>query len=149
MQLCAVRLSHACSRDLCCAALYVLFLWVYCFQNKEEMSWKKLTEKLICFNKYLFLVTQNQRKNAWRLGFVFLAEPALHSDHHIETCDICEKHLCRCYAARAPQDSINAAKRFRCQGCDNTNPRPQTLNVSPPQPHTGCFAGWDPFPTHD
>ena len=39
-------------------------------------------------------------------------------------------------AARAPQDCINAAKTFRCQGCDNTKPRPQTHNVSPPRPYT-------------
>ena len=39
-------------------------------------------------------------------------------------------------AARAPQDYINAAKTFRCQGCDNTRPRPQTHNVSPPRPYT-------------
>ena len=38
-------------------------------------------------------------------------------------------------AARAPQDSINAAKTFRCQGCDNTKPRPQTHKVSPPRPY--------------
>ena len=36
-------------------------------------------------------------------------------------------------AARAPQDCINAAKTFRCQGCDNTKPRPQTHKVSPPR----------------
>ena len=29
-------------------------------------------------------------------------------------------------AARAPQDYINAAKIFRCQGCDNTKPKPPT-----------------------
>ena len=34
-------------------------------------------------------------------------------------------------AARDPQDYINAAKTFRCQGCDNTRPRPQTHKVSP------------------
>ena len=37
-------------------------------------------------------------------------------------------------AARAPPDHINAAKTFRCQGCDNTKPRPQTHKVSPPRP---------------
>ena len=37
-------------------------------------------------------------------------------------------------AARAPQDHISAAKTFRCQGCDNTKPRPQTHKVSPPRP---------------
>ena len=31
--------------------------------------------------------------------------------------------------ARAPQDYINAAKTFRCQGCDNTRPRHQTHKV--------------------
>ena len=39
-------------------------------------------------------------------------------------------------AARAPQDCISAAKTFRCQGCDNTRPRPQTHKVSPPRPCT-------------
>ena len=39
-------------------------------------------------------------------------------------------------AARAPQDYINAAKTLRCQGCDNTKPRPQTHKVSPSRPHT-------------
>ena len=39
-------------------------------------------------------------------------------------------------AARAPQDYINAAKTFRCQGCDNTKPRPQTHKVSSPRPYT-------------
>ena len=35
--------------------------------------------------------------------------------------------------ARAPQDYISAAKTFRCQGCDNTKPIPQTHKVSPPR----------------
>ena len=39
-------------------------------------------------------------------------------------------------AARAPQDYINAAKAFRCLGCDNTKPKPQTHKVSPPRPYT-------------
>ena len=39
-------------------------------------------------------------------------------------------------AARAPQDYINAAKTFRCQGCDSIKPRPQTHKVSPPRPYT-------------
>ena len=34
-------------------------------------------------------------------------------------------------AVRAPQNCINAAKTFRCQGCDNTRPTPQTHKVSP------------------
>ena len=33
-------------------------------------------------------------------------------------------------AARAPQDHISAAKTFRCKGCDNTKPRPQTQSVA-------------------
>ena len=41
-------------------------------------------------------------------------------------------HMLR--AARAPQDYINAAKPFRCQGYDNTKQRPQTHQVSPPRP---------------
>ena len=39
-------------------------------------------------------------------------------------------------AVRAPQDFFNAAKTFRCQGCDNKKPRPQTHKVSPPRPYT-------------
>ena len=39
-------------------------------------------------------------------------------------------------AALSPQDYINAAKSFRCQGCDNTKPRPQAHKVSPPRPYT-------------
>ena len=39
-------------------------------------------------------------------------------------------------AARAPRDYISAAKTCRCQGCDNTKPRPQTQKVSPPRPYT-------------
>ena len=39
-------------------------------------------------------------------------------------------------AVRAPQDYINAAKTFRCQGCDNAKPRLQTHKVSPPRPKT-------------
>ena len=66
--------------------------------NREKVSWKKLTEMLICLNIYLFLVTQRPKKNVLRLGFVFFAELASQSDDHIETCDIfLEKHLCRCY----------------------------------------------------
>ena len=37
-------------------------------------------------------------------------------------------------AARAAQDCFEAAKTFRCQGCDNTKPKPQTHKVSPPRP---------------
>ena len=39
-------------------------------------------------------------------------------------------------ATRAPQDYINAAKTFRCQGCDNAKPRPHTHKVSPIRPFT-------------
>ena len=39
-------------------------------------------------------------------------------------------------AARAPQDYISSAKTFRCQGCDNAKPRPQTHKVYPPRPYT-------------
>ena len=60
------------------------------------MSWKKLTEKLICFNRCLFLVIQRQRKNAQHLGFVFLAVLVSRSDDYIETCDIYrKKHSCK------------------------------------------------------
>ena len=33
------------------------------------------------------------------------------------------------------QEYINAAKTFRCQGCDNTKPRPQAYKVSPTRPY--------------
>ena len=66
--------------------------------NKEEMLWEKPIEKPICSNRCLYLATQNPRKNAWHLGFVFLAELALLSDDYIETYDIYQKkHLCRGY----------------------------------------------------
>ena len=39
-------------------------------------------------------------------------------------------------AVRAPQDFFNAVKTFRCQGCDNTKPRPQTHRVSPRRHYT-------------
>ena len=42
-------------------------------------------------------------------------------------------------AARAPHDSVNAAKTFRCQGCDNTKPRPQTHKVLPLRPFLLTF----------
>ena len=50
-------------------------------------------------------------------------------------------------AARAAQDFINAAKTFRCQGCDNTQkPRHQTHEVYPPRPCTfNHEAGVDVF----
>ena len=101
------------------------------------MSWKKLTDKLICLRRYLFLVTQSPRENVWHLGSVFLAVRALRSDDNIETCNIHpEKHACRCYVLRAPQDYINAVETCRCHRCDNMKPRPQTHKVSPPRPYT-------------
>ena len=39
-------------------------------------------------------------------------------------------------AVRAPQEYVNAAKTFRCQGCDNTKRRPHTHKVSPSRPFT-------------
>ena len=66
--------------------------------NKEEMFWKKPFEKVPCSSRCVYLVTQNPRKNAWHLGFVFFAELPLLSDDYIETSDINrKKHLCRCY----------------------------------------------------
>ena len=38
-------------------------------------------------------------------------------------------------AARAPQDHLSAAKTFRCQGCDNAKPKPQSHKVPPPRPY--------------
>ena len=40
------------------------------------------------------------------------------------------------HAVRAPQNHVNATKTYRCQGCENTKPRPQTHKVSPPRAHT-------------
>ena len=39
-------------------------------------------------------------------------------------------------AARAPRRYINDVKTFRCQGCDNAKPIPQTHKVFPPRPYT-------------
>ena len=76
----------------------LMMFWETKTWNQEKMSWKKLSEKLICLNRYLFLVTQSPKKNVLRPGFVFSAVSALQSDDYIETCDIyLEKHLCRCY----------------------------------------------------
>ena len=81
---------------------------------KKETSWKKLIEKPIYLNKYLFLVTQSQRKNVYHLGFVSLAAPASQSDGYIEICDTYrKKHQCKCYVPlELPQDYTNAAKIF-------------------------------------
>ena len=66
--------------------------------EKDEASWKKLTERLICLNRYLFLVTHSPSKNVQRLGCVFFAVPALRSGDYAETCGIYrEEHLCGCY----------------------------------------------------
>ena len=37
--------------------------WETMTRKKEEMPWMKLTEKLICLNRYLFLVTQSPTMN--------------------------------------------------------------------------------------
>ena len=42
-----------------------------------------------------------------------------------------EKHLHRCYVLLECHKTIDAAKTFRCQGCDNTRSRPRTRNISP------------------
>ena len=100
--------------------------------NKEKMSWKKLTEKLICLNRYLFLVTPRSKNNIKRLGFVFLAVPALQSDDYIETCDIyLEKHLCRCCELPELHKAINAAKKDLSMS--GVMPRPRTHKMSPPR----------------
>ena len=102
------------------------------------MSWKKLTEKLTCLNRCLFLVIQRQRKNAQHLGFVFLAELALRSDDYIETCDIHRtKHSCKCIVPLELRKIISMLQRhFDVRGCDNTGPRPQAHKVSPTRPKT-------------
>ena len=80
--------------------------------NEDETPWKKLTEKLICSNTCLYLVTQNPRKIGWHPGFVFLAELALRSGDYIETCDINrKKHSCRCYALPGLHKPISAPPR--------------------------------------
>ena len=66
--------------------------------NKEEMLRKKTIEKLTCLNRCLYAVTENPRRKAWHLGFVFLAVLALRSGDYIETCDIYrKKHSCKWY----------------------------------------------------
>ena len=72
----------------------------------------QLTEKLTRLNRYLFLVTQSQRKNVWHPGFAFLAELALRSGAYLETCDIHrKKHLCRCYVLPELHKTISVPPR--------------------------------------
>ena len=49
--------------------------------GEEESSEPLIWKKLICLNRYLFLLTQSPKNNVLRPGFVFLAVPALQSDH--------------------------------------------------------------------
>ena len=92
-------------------------------KKNKEMSWMKLTEKLICWNRYLFLVTQSPRKNVQHLGFDFLAVLALRSGDYIETCDIYrEKHSCRCYPLPELHKTTSMQPRLFDQECDNTKP---------------------------
>ena len=73
------------------------------------MSWKKLTEKLACLNRCLFLATQSPRKTRC---LVFLAVLALRSGGYIETCDIYrEKHSCRCYGLPELHKTISVPPR--------------------------------------
>ena len=84
-----------------------------------------MTDKLICLNRYLFLVTQSPRENVWHLGSVFLTVRALRSSDYIETCDIYqEKQSCRCYVLSGLHKTLSML------------PRPQTHKVSPPRPET-------------
>ena len=46
-------------------------------------------------------------------------------------------HSCRCYVLPELHKTFSsAAKTFRCWGCDDAKPRPQTHKVSPPRPST-------------
>ena len=107
--------------------------------KEEEMLRKKTIEKLICLNRCLHLVTQNPRKNARHLGFVFLAELASRSDDYIETW----RHLPKealvqmLRAARAPQDYISAVppRLFDVRDA-TTQSRDLKHTKSPPRPYT-------------
>ena len=101
------------------------------------MFCKNLTEKLVCLNRCLFLVTRSPGKNvaSW-LRLPRRARVAIRRLHrnlrHLPK----EALVQMLRVARAPQDCFSAAKTFRCQRCDNTKPRPQTHKVSPPRPWT-------------
>ena len=80
--------------------------------KNEEMSWMKLIEKLICLNRYLFLVTQSPRRNVLHPGFVFLAVLVLRSGDYIETCDpYREEHSYRCYVLPERHKAISMLPR--------------------------------------
>ena len=51
------------------------------------------------------------RENVQSPVFVFLAELALQSDDHIETCDIFGKHLCRCYVLKEHHKIVSMLQR--------------------------------------
>ena len=77
------------------------------------MPWKKLTEKLICLNIYLFQVTQKPRKKVWHPGFVFLDELVSQSNGNIEICDIYRmKHSCRCYVLPELHKTVSVPPRL-------------------------------------
>ena len=81
--------------------------------NKEEMPWKKLTEKLICLNIHLYQVTQKLRKKVWHPGFVFLDELVSQSNGNIEICDIySKKHSCRCYVLPELHKTVSVPPRL-------------------------------------
>ena len=105
--------------------------------KKEEMSGKKLTEKLICLNRCLFPghpESEQKRLASW-LRLPRCARVAIRrlqrNLRHLPR----EALVQMLRAARGPQHYIIAAKTFRGQGCDNTRPRPQTHKVSPPRPY--------------
>ena len=106
-------------------------------EQGKDVSWKKLSEKLICLNRYLFLVTQSPKKNVLRLGFVCSAELALQSDDDTETCDIyLEKHFCRCYELLEHHKAVSMRPRPFDVIDATTRSRAQTHKVSPPRPVT-------------
>ena len=102
------------------------------------MPWKRQTEKPICLNKMPLPdhpVSEKERLASW-LRLPSRARVAIRrlppNLRHLPR----EAPVQMLRAARGPQDFISAAKTFRCQGCDNTNPRPRTHKVSPPRPYT-------------
>ena len=97
----------------------------------ETKTWKKLTEKLICLNRCLFLVTQSllasSSSPSSRRNQTVTSKPATLTERSTHADTTCCSSSTRLYQCR---------KDFRCQGCDNTKPRPQTHKVSPPRPYT-------------
>ena len=98
------------------------------------MSWKTLIEKVTCLKRCLYPVTQNPNKErpaSW-LRLPRRAHVAISRLHRNLRHPPKEALVQMSRAARAPQDFFSAGKTFRCQGCGNARPKPQTHKVSPP-----------------